>query len=87
MLIDEATLPVLEPGDLLAVPMAGAYCLAMASNYNLAPRPAAVLVRDGEARVIRRRETYEDVLRCEIVDAAVEPAFSRESLSARKGSL
>lgn len=87
VLIDEATLPVLQPGDLLAVPMAGAYCLAMASNYNLAPRPAAVLVRDGEARVIRRRETYEDVMRCEIIDAAVEPEFSRESLSARKGSL
>lgn len=87
VLIDEATLPMLEPGDLLAVPMAGAYCLAMASNYNLAPRPAAVLVCDGEARVIRRRETYEDVMRCEIIDPAVEPGTGRESLSARKGSL
>ncbi len=44
MLIRDIALPRLAPGDLLAVPMAGAYTLAMASNYNLAPRPAVVLV-------------------------------------------
>ena len=48
--------------DLLAVPATGAYTLAMASNYNGVPRPAAVLVADGEARVVRRRETVEDLL-------------------------
>ncbi len=42
--------------------MAGAYTLAMASNYNLARRPAAVLVKDGEARVMQRRETYADLV-------------------------
>lgn len=68
VLIQDVDLPDLLPGDLLAVPMAGAYCLAMASNYNLAPRPAVVLVRDGNARLIRRRETYGDILRTEIVD-------------------
>jgi diaminopimelate decarboxylase len=87
VLIEDAVLPVLETGDLLAVPMAGAYCLAMASNYNLAPRPAAVLVNDGEVRVIRRRESYDDVLRCEVVEPRVELGIGSGSLSARKGSL
>jgi diaminopimelate decarboxylase len=66
ILIERIALPPLMAGDLLAVPMAGAYCLAMASNYNLSPRPAAALVRDGVARLIRRRETYEDLLRTEV---------------------
>jgi diaminopimelate decarboxylase len=87
MLIEHIELPDLQPGDLLAVPMAGAYCLAMASNYNLSPRPAAVLVNDGEARLIRRRESYEDVLRCEVLDSDGEPGYRVGSLSARKGSL
>ena len=52
-------------GDLLAVPATGAYTLAMASNYNGVPRPAAMLVRDGHARLIRRRETVEDLLALE----------------------
>ncbi len=62
VLIRDIALPRLEPGDLLAVPMAGAYTLAMASNYNLAPRPAVVLVKDGQARLIQRRETYADLV-------------------------
>ena len=53
-------------GDLLAVPGTGAYTLAMGSNYNAVPRPAAVLVADGNARVIRRRETVDDLLAPEI---------------------
>lgn len=71
VLIDEIDLPRLTPGDLLAVPMAGAYCLAMASNYNLAPRPAVVLVNNGDVRLIRRRETYDDLLRLESVPPEV----------------
>jgi diaminopimelate decarboxylase len=61
-------LPLPEPkrGDLLAVPGTGAYTLAMASNYNSVPRPAAVLVSDGAARIIRRRETIEDLLAAEV---------------------
>jgi diaminopimelate decarboxylase len=57
-------LPLPEPkrGDLLAVPGTGAYTLAMASNYNSVPRPAAVLVSSGEWRVIRRRESIDDLL-------------------------
>jgi diaminopimelate decarboxylase len=62
VLIRDVELPRLAPGDLLAIPMAGAYTLAMASNYNLAPRPAVVLVKDGQARLIQRRESFEDLV-------------------------
>ncbi|MGZ8716288.1 MAG: diaminopimelate decarboxylase [Gaiellaceae bacterium] len=63
VLIDAAELPHPHRGDLLAVPATGAYTLTMGSNYNVVPRPAVVLVRDGEARVIRRRESLDDLLR------------------------
>jgi diaminopimelate decarboxylase len=62
VLIDDVALPAPQRGDLLAVPATGAYTLAMSSNYNGVPRPGAVLVRDGEAHVIRRRETVDDLL-------------------------
>jgi diaminopimelate decarboxylase len=65
VLIDDVVLPAPHRGDLLAVPATGAYTLAMSSNYNGVPRPAAVLVRDGEARLIRRRETVDDLLALE----------------------
>jgi diaminopimelate decarboxylase len=66
VLIDDVALPAPRRGDLLAVPATGAYTLAMASNYNGVGRPAAVLVREGEARLIRRRETVDDLLRYEV---------------------
>jgi diaminopimelate decarboxylase len=66
ILIRDIALPRLAPGDLLALPAAGAYCLSMASNYNLALRTAVVLVKDGQARLIRRRETYEDLVRLDL---------------------
>jgi diaminopimelate decarboxylase len=87
VLIDNASLPELDPGDLLAVPMVGAYCLAMASNYNLSPRPAAVIVAHGRARLIRRRETYDDLLRSDIIDAHSSAQPDERRLSAKKGSL
>jgi diaminopimelate decarboxylase len=62
VLIERVELPEPRPGDLLAVPATGAYTLAMASNYNGVPRPAAVLVSDGEARIVVRRETVDDLL-------------------------
>jgi diaminopimelate decarboxylase len=65
VLIDAAELPHPRRGDVLAVPATGAYTLAMGSTYNGVPRPAVVLVRDGEARVIRRRESTGDLLRYE----------------------
>ncbi|HUH15249.1 MAG TPA: diaminopimelate decarboxylase [Gaiellaceae bacterium] len=62
VLIERAELPEPRRGDLLAVPATGAYTLGMASNYNGVPRPAAVLVGGGEARLILRRETVDDLL-------------------------
>ena len=53
-------------GDLLATFSAGAYGMAMSSNYNGRPRAAEVLVDGGEHRLIRRRETYEDLVRPEV---------------------
>jgi diaminopimelate decarboxylase len=65
VLIDAVELADPRRDDLLAVPATGAYTLAMASNYNAVPRPAAVLVANGDARVIRRRESLDDVLALE----------------------
>ena len=62
VLIERVSLPEPRRDDLLAVPVTGAYTLAMSSNYNGVPRPAAVLVRDGEARLILRRESVDDLL-------------------------
>lgn len=62
ILINDVKLPALMADDLVVLPASGAYCLAMASNYNLAQKPAVLMVRDGAARVIRRRETIEDLL-------------------------
>jgi diaminopimelate decarboxylase len=65
VLIEGIRLPEPHRGDLLAVPATGAYTLSMGSNYNAVPLPAAVLVADGQARVIRRRESLDDLLRQE----------------------
>jgi diaminopimelate decarboxylase len=58
----DVRLPALEYGDLLAVRDVGAYGFSMASNYNAQPRPAEVLVDGGEARLVRRRETADDLM-------------------------
>jgi diaminopimelate decarboxylase len=63
VLIKEIGLPELKAGDILAVAGSGAYCVPMSSNYNAAFRPAIVFVREGQARLIRRRETLEDLTR------------------------
>jgi diaminopimelate decarboxylase len=55
-------LPELKPGDLIAILDAGAYGLSLSSNYNSRPRPAEVLVEGKRARLIRRRETMDDLL-------------------------
>ncbi len=67
VLVHEADVPAdLAVGDVLATPVTGAYGHAMGSNYNKVPRPAVVFVRDGAARPVVRRETYDDLLRCDI---------------------
>ena len=63
ILIKDARLPKTEAGDILVVPATGAYNYSMSSNYNRIPRPAAVLVSQGEANLILQRETYQDLLR------------------------
>ncbi|MGH7747437.1 MAG: diaminopimelate decarboxylase, partial [Candidatus Dormibacteria bacterium] len=74
VLVRDCALPELRPGDILAVPAAGAYTLSMASNYNAGLRPAVVFVHDGIARLVRRRETVDDLLRCEVSGATVTPS-------------
>ena len=63
IVVRDAQLPAdLTPGDLLAVAATGAYCRAMASNYNYLPRPAVISVKNGQSQVLLRRETLDDVL-------------------------
>ncbi|MFE7846524.1 diaminopimelate decarboxylase [Microbacterium sp. NPDC057407] len=63
IVVDAEYLPGdITPGDLLAVPATGAYCFSLASNYNYVPRPPVVALRGGEARVIVRGETIDDLL-------------------------
>jgi len=59
-------LPVFQPGDLAAVMSTGAYGFSLSSNYNSRPRVAEVLVSGSNYEVIRRRETYEDLVRAEM---------------------
>ncbi|MFM8857084.1 MAG: diaminopimelate decarboxylase [Actinomycetota bacterium] len=67
VLIFDGNLPAdVRVGDLVATPVTGAYGHSMASNYNKIPRPAVVFVADGSARLVVRRETYEDLVRLDI---------------------
>ena len=62
ILIQKIALPLPRVGEVIALPVSGAYHLAMASNYNMAPRPAVVVAADGAAQLVRERETYDDLL-------------------------
>ena len=66
VLASDVLLPAPAAGDVIAIPAAGAYCPSMASNYNLNPRPPIALVQDGESRLIRRRESYADMMLCDL---------------------
>jgi diaminopimelate decarboxylase len=64
LLVRDAKVPAdIRVGDVLATPVTGAYGHSMGSNYNKVPRPAVLFVKDGNARVVVRRETFEDLLR------------------------
>jgi diaminopimelate decarboxylase len=65
LLIRDVALPTAEPGDVLVIPAAGAYSVAMASNYNHHPRPAVALIDNGRVRVVRKRESHADIWRLE----------------------
>jgi diaminopimelate decarboxylase len=62
IVIEDLPMPEVKEGDLIAIPVAGAYHLSMSSNYNGARRPAVLMLEEGNARVIVRRETTEDLL-------------------------
>ena len=66
ILVRDAKLPKVKPGDLLAVLATGAYNYSMASNYNRIPRPPIVMVRDGKTTLAVRRERYEDLVACDL---------------------
>ncbi len=66
-LIENIALPPVAAGDIIAVADCGAYCLAQASNYNASLKPAIVLVKEGKARLIRRRETLDDLTRFDLI--------------------
>jgi diaminopimelate decarboxylase len=73
LLVKDAHLPAdLAIGDVLATPATGAYAYSMASNYNLVPRAAVVFVEGGNARVVVRRETFEDLVARDMVDESSE---------------
>ena len=67
ILVRDINLPLVSAGDIIAIADSGAYCLPQASNYNASLKPAVVLIKDGKARLIRRRETFADLTRCDLV--------------------
>ncbi|HTF55656.1 MAG TPA: diaminopimelate decarboxylase, partial [Planctomycetota bacterium] len=67
-LAKDRRLPPVKRGDLLSVFSAGAYGYVMSSNYNTFPRPAEVLVSGAAARLVTRRQTYDDVLATESIE-------------------
>jgi len=72
ILIKDICLPQTESGDILVVMATGAYNCSMASNYNRLPRPAAVVVNNGEANLILRRETYQDLIQQDCLPARLK---------------
>jgi diaminopimelate decarboxylase len=67
ILVKDINLAMVRPGDIIAIPVSGAYSIPMASNYNAVPRPAIVMVKEGRARPIRRRETYQDLMSLDVI--------------------
>jgi diaminopimelate decarboxylase len=67
MLLWDASMPWVETGDILAISTTGAYNYSMSSNYNRIAKPAVVLVSGGKAHVIVKRETYEDIVRNDLI--------------------
>jgi len=67
ILIEQIKLPPVTYGDVVAVPVCGAYCLPMASNYNASLKPAIIVVNEGAARIIRQRDTLQDLIRKDLL--------------------
>ena len=67
ILVRDINLASVHPGDIIAIPVCGAYSIPMSSNYNAMPRPAIVMVKEGRGRLIRRRETYQDLMSLDLI--------------------
>jgi diaminopimelate decarboxylase len=67
ILVRDTTLASVSPGDVIAIPVCGAYSIPMWSNYNALPKPSIVMVEKGKARLIRRRENYQDLIRLDVI--------------------
>jgi diaminopimelate decarboxylase len=67
ILARDVSLASVSAGDIIAIPVSGAYSIPMSSNYNMVPRPAIAMVKDGKARLIRKRETYNDLMRLDVI--------------------
>jgi diaminopimelate decarboxylase len=67
ILVKDINLAPAHPGDIIAIPVCGAYSIPMASNYNAISRPAIVMVKENRAHLIRRRETYQDMMGLDLI--------------------
>jgi len=67
ILVRDINLASVHPGDIIAIPVCGAYSIPMSSNYNAMPRPAIAMVKEGRGRLIRRRETYQDLMGLDLI--------------------
>ena len=67
ILVRDVNLVSVHPGDIMAIPVCGAYSIPMSSNYNAMPRPAIVMAREGQGHLIRRRETYQDMMNLDLI--------------------
>ena len=65
ILVRDINLPHVSAGDVLAIPVSGAYCLSMSSNYNMALQPAVVVIDSEGSRLVRRRQTFQDLIAAE----------------------
>jgi len=72
VLASDRRLPKVEKGDLIAILDAGAYGFSMSSQYNGRPRCAETLVCDGRAEIIRKRESYDDLLKRQVIPSRLE---------------
>jgi diaminopimelate decarboxylase len=66
-LVRHASLAVVQPGDIIAVPVCDAYAISMSSNHNVMPRLAVIIVKAGQAHLICRRETYQDLMSLDLI--------------------
>jgi len=67
ILVRDINLASVHPGDIMAIPVCGAYSIPMSSNYNAMPRPAIIMAKEGRGRLIRRRETYKDMMSLDLI--------------------